>query len=281
MPVASMLIDFEKRSAAYLEEYVRAHQLDDDAMEEMAPDLYLEWLDKPQSWLTDKSPNAYFLNMDAVSLIKSLGQYLLSDVSLPGPLLNRIADLRDETYPLLIALLKNYEGEKEIKIRTVIVRLIEEMDMRHPFEYYIEVISQSDSQSDFTEACVDELKDAGAAYLEPVLEAYEKAATSYAADCFLDILTDLPYDERTYNHAMERFLFGESQKAFYANCLGKIGNAKAIPVLEDALRQEDIKYYDYIAIRNALEELGGQVDIERDFSGDQDYDSLIDMGDNH
>ena len=51
-----------------------------------------------------------------------------------------------------------------------------------------------------------------------------------------------------------------------------------MPALEEALRQEDIRYFDYISIKNALEELGGEVDLERDFSGDKDYDSLIDMG---
>ena len=281
MTVITMLIDFEKNFAEYLKEYVRDRQLCDDEMEEMAPDIYLEWLESPQSWLMGLSPNAYFLNMDAITLIKLLGQYLLSDISLPSPLLNRISDMRNETYPLLISLLENYEGEREDSIRRAIVRLIEEMDMCHPYEYYIEVISQSENKNDFTETCADELRDAGIELLEPVMAAYEQAATSYAMDCFLDILTDMPYDERTYNYAMERFLFEDKQKAFYANCLGKIGNAKAIPALEEALRQEILKYYDYVAIRNALEELGGEVDIERDFSGDTDYESLIEMRDKH
>ena len=50
---------------------------------------------------------------------------------------------------------------------------------------------------------------------------------------------------------------------------GKIGNPQALPALEEALRRDNIRYYDYVAIRNALEALGGQVDIERDFSGDR------------
>lgn len=273
-----MLIDFEQRFSEYLHEYLHDHQLNEDEIEEATPDLYLDWLDTPQPWLNGMAPNAYFSSMDAVTLIKTLGQYLIADITTPGPLLNCIADKNVETYPLLISLLRNYSGENEDKIRTVVVSLIEEMDMAHPYDYYIEVISESSEQSDFSEACADELRNAGPDYLEQVMSAFEQAQSSYAMDCLLDILTDLPYDDRTYGYAMERFLLSENQKAFYANCLGKIGNPEALPALEEALRQEGIKYFDYVAIRNALEELGGEVAIERDFSGDKDYDTLINDG---
>jgi hypothetical protein len=174
-------------------------------------------------------------------------------------------------------LLKNYTGNNEDKIRTIVVRLLEEMDMEHPYDYYIDVIAQSCEQSDLSEVCADELRNAGTGFLEKMMDALEQAQNAYAADCFLDILTDLPYDERTYSYAMERFLLSDNQKAFYAHCLGKVGNLQALPALEEALRQEDLKYFDYLSIRNALEALGGEVDVDRDFSGDEDYDSLIDM----
>ncbi len=276
-----MLINFEKKFSEYLDAYIHDNRIGKDVMEDVVPDIYLNWLDTPQSWLNDVSPNAYFAAMDAVSMIKTLGHYMLSDLTLPGPLLNRIADSRNEAYPLLISLLKNYSGENEDKLRTVVVRLIEEMDMDHPYDYYIDVISKAVEQSDFSEACADELRDAGPEYVEAVLAAFERAEHPYARDCFLDILTDMPYDERTYGYVMERFLLSDTQKAFYANCLGKIGNPTALPALEDAIRQENLRYFDYIAIRNALEELGGDVDIERDFTGDNDYDSLIDLEKKH
>jgi hypothetical protein len=272
-----MLIDFEHKFAHYLNDYIKEKHIEEDELDDVAPDLYLRWLDMPQEWLGGSSPNTYFGTMDAVTLVKTLGQYMLSDITLPSPLLNRIADSRDETYPMLISLLKNYSGDNEDKIRTIVVRLIEEMDMDHPYDYYIDVIAKSCEPNDFSEACADELRNAGPRYLESVMGAFEQAQTPYAMDCFLDILADMPYDERTYSYIMERFLLSDNQRAFYAQCLGKIGNPQALPVLEEALRQEGLKYFDYVAMRNALEELGGEVDIERDFSGDNDYESLIDM----
>jgi hypothetical protein len=274
-----MLIDFEIKFGEYLHEYMHSSHLSEDEIEEQVPDLYLKWLDMPQEWLSQKSPNGFFKAMDAVELVSMLGKYMLSGIDAPGPLLNRIADTNKDTYPLLVSLMQSYEGEKSDEIRTIIVRLIEEMDMPRPFAYYIDVVSKAAQPSDFSEACVEELKNAGEAHTKDVINAYETAQSSYAADCFLDILADMPYDERSYEFALEKFLYGETNKAFYASCLGKLGNDKALPYLEEALRQDGIKYFDYVSIKNAVEALGGEVMIDRDFTGDKDYESLINMED--
>ncbi len=270
-----MLIDFEQRFSEYLHQYLHHSGLNEDEIEERAPELYLEWLDSPKEWLSGATPSGFFAAMDSGELVTELGRYMLSDMSIPGPLLNQIADCSNETYPLLVSLMQNYEGDKSDEIRTAVVRLIEEMDMPRPFAYYIEVVSSASGPSDFTEACVEELKNAGADFLDKVIAAYEAAVSVYAADCFLDILADMPLDERAYELTLERFLYSDTNQAFYASCLGKLGCEKALPYLEEALRQDGIKYFDYISIKNAVEALGGEVMIDRDFTGDKDYESLI------
>ncbi len=274
-----MLINFEEKFGAYLHEYMHGSGLNEDEVEEQVPQLYLKWLDTPKEWLSGKSPNAYFEAMDAGKLVTVLGQYMLSDITAPGPLLNRIADVNKDTYPLLVSLMQNYEGEKGDEVRTIVVKLIEEMDMPRPYAYYIDVVLKATAPCEFCEVCVEELKNAGAEYTQSVISAYETAQSPYAADCLLDILADMPFDERSYEFAMEKFIYSETNKAFYASCLGKLGSDKALPYLEEALRQDGIKYYDYVSIKNAVEELGGEVMIDRDFSGDKDYESLIDMED--
>ena len=273
-----ILIDFEAKFSEYLDEYIAENELDDDMLEETAPDLYMAWLDTSKEWLGGKSPKEYIGTYSAAELVSMLGEYIFSDVTLPGVLLNRIADSRDETYPFLVALLKNYSGEKSDAIKKVVVRLIEEMDMVRPYALYIDAIATSDEKNDYAEACAEELKIAGESEKEDVIAAYEAAKSPYAADCFLDILVDMPYDERTYVFALEKFLYSDIQKAFYANCLGKIGNESALPYLEEELKSDDITYYEYVSIKNALEELGGEIEIERDFTGDKDYESLKNMG---
>jgi hypothetical protein len=273
-----MPIDFEKKFSEYLNEYTFENDIDDEKLDEIVPELYLAWLDAPQDWLDGKTPKQYFRVLSAAELIEMLGRYIFSNVTLPGPLLNRIADTKQETYPFLISLLKEYTGEKSDEIKKTVVRLIEEMDLARPYTLYIGVVASSSEQNDYAEACADELKNAGEDLLEDVIAAYETAGSAYAADCFLDILTDMPYDERVYVFALEKFLYSDTQRAFYAVCLGKLGNEKAAPYLEEALKSEEMTYYDYVAIKNALEELGREIDIERDFSGDKDYESLKNMG---
>ncbi len=274
-----MLIDFEQRFSEYLHQYLHSNGLSEDEIEEQAPELYLSWLAGPKDWLDGRSPNSFFEAMDPGQLVAELGLYLLSDMSIPGPLLNRIADSCEATHPLLISLMQNYEGEQSDEIRTAVAKLIEEMDMPRPFAYYIDVVAAASEPSDFSEACVEELKNAGQDYIDKVISAYESASSGYASDCFLDILADMPYDERSYELAMERFLYSDTNKAFYASCLGKLGCEKALPYLEEALRQDGLKYFDYISIKNAVEALGGDVMIDRDFTGDSDYESLINRED--
>lgn len=273
-----MLIDFEQKFRDYIMQYKKDNDIEDDELVELAPDMYLSWVDKPKKWLSGKSPITHFEGFEPVALIEELGKYIISGITLPGVLLNRIADTKQDTYPYLISLLENYEDEKSDKIKVTIVRLIEEMDLPHPYEYYIKAISQAEEQTDFYEACADELKDSGDLYKDQLITAYEEADNQYVSDCFLDILCDLPYDDRTYQFALEKFLYSDQHRAFYASCLGKIGNEKAIPYLEDELRSDDVNYYDYISVKNALEELGGEIEIDRDFSGDQDYESLKNLG---
>jgi len=268
------MIDFEGKFREYLHAYAKQHVLNDEELDEKAPDLYLKWLETPMKWLDGVSPVDYFKSFEAHELIEQLGGYIIGKVTLPGALLNQIADTKQETYPYLTALLTKYEGEAAVKIKTTIVRLIEEMDMAHPYEYYIEMIEAAYEKDDFIESAAQELKNSGSEYLESLILAYGRAKNAYVGDCILDILCDISFDERVYQFALDKFLYSETGRAFYASCLGKLGNAGAVPYLEESLQDDDTGYYDYMAIKNALEELGSEVTIDRDFSGDRDYESL-------
>jgi len=272
-----MLIDFEQKFREYLTEYEDQNDIEKDRLEQIAPELYLDWLASPKDWLAGKSPVNYYEDFEPGALIEELGKYILSEISLPGVLLNRIADDKEETYPFLVRLLTGYDGEKADAVKIAIIRLIEEMDLPHPYDYYLEAITESSEQSDLAEACAQELKNSGDAYTQNIIAAFESSENNYVADCLLDILSDIPYDPRTFALAMEKFLYSDTHQAFYASCLGKIGNEKALPFLEEALRSEDVAYYDYVAMKNALEALGGEIDIERDFTGDNDYESLKEL----
>lgn len=271
------LIDMEARFREYLSGYRKKHEIDEELMEEIAPELYLRWLDLPMEELEGKSPNEFYASTSGGDLVVLLGEYFFSKLQIPGALLGSIVDAKEESYPFVCALLQNYEGEHSDEFKAMLVELIEEMEMPHPYEYYIGVIEGEADGDHFSEACVDALKGSGSAVKDALMAAYERAEAEYARECFLDILSDLTYDERVFAYVLDKFLYTTDKHAFYASCLGKLGNEKALPYLEEVLRQEGLSYFDYVSIRNALEELGGEINIERDFVGDEDYDVLSDM----
>ena len=65
--------------------------------------------------------------------------------------------------------------------------------------------------------------------------------------------------------------------ALYASFLGKLGDARAIDELKPLLNLTDLSYLDYIELRNAVEELGGDPGEDRTFYGDPDYEAMRNM----
>ena len=79
-----MLIDFEEKLREFLTEYKHENDIEDEELEEMAPELYLDWIDSPKEWLSGLSPKNYFKDYDAAALVQTLGEYIFSDTALPG-----------------------------------------------------------------------------------------------------------------------------------------------------------------------------------------------------
>lgn len=57
----------------------------------------------------------------------------------------------------------------------------------------------------------------------------------------------------------------------YAGLLGRYGDTSAIDILKSFAKEVDINYVEFVEIRNAVEELGGEMSEEKDFSDDPYY----------
>ena len=62
--------------------------------------------------------------------------------------------------------------------------------------------------------------------------------------------------------------------AILAACLGRLGDARALPALNLLAEDEGIRYLDYIELRSAIEALGGEAP-RREFYGDSEYEALF------
>ena len=109
-----------------------------------------------------------------------------------------------------------------------------------------------------------------------LLERYD-GAPEHGQMRILGICTNFPGDDRIYNYLLDKLRNRPDQRALYASFLGKLGDARAIDQIKPFLSMTDISYLDYIELRNAVEELGGDPGEERTFYGDPDYEAMRNM----
>ena len=66
-------------------------------------------------------------------------------------------------------------------------------------------------------------------------------------------------------------LYRGEDAALFAHLLGSYGDERAIDVLKSYAAEYELDYNEFIEFRNAIEELGGEFDYDRDFSEDPYY----------
>lgn len=273
-------IDFEKKFKAHILAWSEKNLTGDeeeDEVEQRELEEYGRWLDTPKSWLNGKTPKGYFEAVkDANTAVKLFAEYMFAGISVPALLINRMIEMKEEVYPALLFVLKSeeIEGKEALHMKAKIISLITEMKKPHPYELYIGWIQAAKEKSELPEEAAEALAGVGIEHKELVIGAYRNAESVYAAECFVDILSNYPGDARIVDIAIDCFVASRDKKAFYANCLGKLNDAGALQYLYEALDDPELSYYDYTAVKYAIEELGGFVDIDRDFTGDPDFEKL-------
>ena len=129
---------------------------------------------------------------------------------------------------------------------------------------------------DLMEAASELLKGMGEDVVEPLIKRAD-GLTGEALESCLDILCNFPGDKRIYELLIRAFRQDGERRALYASFLGKLGDEDAVEPLKAALELSELNYLDYIEIVHAVEALGGEVEKQREFSGDEYYESLKHM----
>ena len=272
-------IDFDRQFQRYAADWVKKnsekYKDNMDVMEDMMPDVYQEFLDKPAAWLDGAAPGAYFEQFDdAGELVAWLCEYMEKGVPVPDVLLERITELGGAAEEALLALLER--GDATDEMRMTAVSLLGELESVKPMRRYIgwiAALEPNDERADLCDLCAEMLTSMGAVVVEPILEMLP-GATQAARDVFADILSNFPGDERIYELLMERFAHETERRALFASYLAKLGDARALPALIGAAASQDINYLDFVELSSAIEELGGERPAEREFAGDPYYESL-------
>ena len=140
----------------------------------------------------------------------------------------------------------------------------------------LDLVCQSDEPDELTDMAIDELSQGDASIVDVLMERYD-AAGEYGKMAILDVCSNYPGDERVYQKLVFMLRNKPDYRALYAALLGKLGDARAVDELTPFLSMQDIGYLDYIEVRNAVEELGGDPGEDRTFYGDPDYEAMRGM----
>lgn len=263
---------FERYMAEWIKENSEKYKDDMDVIEDMMPDVYLEFLKKPADFLDGVAPQDYFEQFDnADMLVNWLCDYIAQGVPVPDLLLERVTALGNPAEKSLLALVARDDLPEETQMTAI--SLLREMESKAPMQRYIDYIASLEEPSDKGDLCAEALMSMGESVVEPILAALSGAGQT-GRDIFADVLSNYPGDERIYELMIERFVTRDERRALFASYLAKLGDERAIPMLKKAAQSPDINYLDYVEVVNAIEALGGERPPEREFSGDPYYESL-------
>ena len=263
---------FERYMAEWMKENSEKYKDDMDVIEDMMPDVYLEFLKKPADFLDGVAPQDYFEQFDnADMLVNWLCDYIAQGVAVPDLLLERVTALGDPAEKSLLALIARDDLPEETQMTAI--SLLREMESKAPMQRYIDFIASLEEPSDKGDLCAEALMSMGESVVEPILAALSDAGQT-GRDIFADVLSNYPGDERIYELMIERFVTRDERRALFASYLAKLGDERAIPMLKEAAQSPDINYLDYVEVVNAIEALGGERPPEREFAGDPYYESL-------
>ena len=267
--------EFERYVSAWMKENAKKYR-NYDEMEAAMPDVYAAFLDTPVNWLSGAKPGEYFSQFDnGKQLVNWMEDYFKQRIPVPDMLLNRIAELGLAAEEPLMNLLKKEKATQEIRMAAV--TLLREIDSVAPLEYYIGLQAvRGEGEDELADNALDSLASMG----ERAVAAMRGALPLCSPDgqeAMLTLLSDYPGDEAVFQTALKLFRERRDRAAILADCLGKLGDERALPALKALAASEETPYLDYIELRSAIEALGGDAP-EREFDAeDPAYEAMRSM----
>ena len=272
-------INFDKEFERYVTVWMKEHAKEYrnyDEMEAAMPDVYETFLDTPVNWLSGAKPGEYFTQFDnARQLVNWMEDYFKQRIPVPDMLLNRIAELGLTAEEPLMNLLKKEKATQEIRMAAI--TLLREIDSVAPMEYYIGLQAiRREGEDELADNALDSLASMGERAVDAMRSALALASPD-GQEALLTVLSDYPGDEKVFETALALLRTRRDRVAVLADCLGKLGDERALPALIALAASEETPYLDYIELRSAIEALGGDAP-ERDFDAeDPAYEAMRSM----
>lgn len=277
------LIDFEEKFKQYYEKFLDAHPEiahDEKKIAQVTGELYLKWLDMPHQFLGGKTADEYYNAMDTPTLLALLLSYIEQEISIPSGLMSALAG-KPETLAALKTLIEreNVAGISSHKLpeaKSVMATLISEIGGEHNYAYYMDYLMSEGCHDPFSEEIQHIFTRNAREVRDMVYHAAINTSDKELKEVFLDILCEVRDDDDIFDLLMNELMLGECDLSFLAFCIGKYQDFRAIEPLKEVLKEPGIDFFEYTAVRNALEELGAEIEEEREFDGDDIFELMKD-----
>ena len=272
-------IDFDKAFSQFAMQWFRAHAKDYrnyDEMEAAMPDVYARFLDTPAGFLAGSKPGEYFDSWeDAKLLIDWMEDYFKQRVPVPDMLLNRITQLGEPAEKRLYALLQKERTPQEARMTAV--SLLGEMESTLPMQLYISWQLNRAPEDELCDAACESLVQMGEEAIDPML-AFLGDANDAGKEALCSVLSYYPQtSEKVLPELLRLIRMPGANIGVLAGYLGRLGDEGALETLIDLALDEDLTYLNYIELRSAIEELGGDAP-ERTFDErDPEYEAMARM----
>ena len=267
------IIDFDKKFFEFARKWVLAHPgLNEDQIESSYNEMMGEWIAAPADWLDGAAPADYFNRFEnADELVQLMKGYSEAKINLPEPLYSRIVEKGEACAPLLKDILADAsQGEA---LRAEAMGMLRDIGTGIADALLEDLVCNACAQNELSEMAAEVLSGRGRETASRLLDRYE-VCSDYAQMLILDICCNFPGDERLFQHLIYRLKNDHDRRALWASCLGKLGDERAVQPMQELLGLFDLRYLDYIELRAAVEELGGDAGEERSFYGDPDFEAL-------
>ncbi len=272
-------INFDKEFQRYVSVWMREHAKDYrnyDEMEEAMPQVYEQFLDTPVNWLSGEKPGEYFQQFDQPrQLVNWMEDYFKQRIPVPDMLLNRITELGLSAEEALMNLLGKERATQEMRMAAV--TLLREIGSEAPLRQYVQwQCDRTEGEDELADNALESLSSLGEKAVPAMREALAGASQD-GQEAMLTLLSNYPGDENVFQTALRLFEAREDRAAVLADCLGKLGDDRALPALIRRAASELTPYLDYIELRSAIEALGGDAP-EREFDAeDPAYEAMRSM----
>lgn len=265
--------DFDSKFFEYAQTWMAMHPgLNEKQVEESYNEIMLSWLNAPAKWLDGGTPGEYFNRYDdPKDLMKLIEEYDKRDIGLPEPLYARVVALGEQCAEPLTRIASD-ESRPE-SLRASAIAMLRDIGASAPMDLYVDLVSRCKEQNELSEMASDILSASDESVVDRLLERYEDAP-EYAQMLILDVSCNFPQNPKIFDFCLDKLRHRPENRAYYASLLGKLGDPRAIEPLRSFLSLTDLTYFDYIELRGAIEELGGDAGEDRTFYGDPDYEAM-------